>query len=133
MVYFPTPVFKNIISFIPRPSHLLARRIKNRLPRIIEDRAKKFQGDWRWDGYKEYIISRANAATDSLYYSIPWNPDWNIPRRADMFCRLSKRWHGPPDDIHITVKSLKDYLKMNKIKGYSKKTKRELVALCISF
>ena len=51
---------------------------------------------------------------------------------SDYICKLSL-WHADPDEYGITTKSMKNYLKMNKIKGYSNKTKRELVTMCISF
>jgi len=133
MVYFPEAVFKHIISFLPRPCQVLARKIKHILPRILEDRGKNYRGVWRHLDYREYIVMVAEAHTNPLYFSIPWNPSWTSPQRADMLCKLSPNWHGPPDDINITVKSLKAYLKMNKIKGLSKKRYAELVAMCISF
>lgn len=129
MVYFPIPVFKHIISFLPRPCQVLARKIKHRLPRILEDRGKHYKGVWRWKDYTEYIIMVAHAHTNPLYYSVP---GWKLGGDSDYICKLSL-WHADPDEYGITTKSMKNYLKMNKIKGYSNKTKRELVTMCISF
>jgi hypothetical protein len=66
---------------------------------------------------------------------IKWDLDWNIPRKSG-FIGIQARGCGCSAfqaENAWTVKELKDYLKQNKIKGYSGKRKAELIKMCMSF
>ena len=153
MVYFPEQIFKNIISFIPRPTHPVAKMMESQLglwmlalrstesqgSRAIAFRdffAPRLPGDCIHDPSAVYKQRHAGAKRAWTDYrpTVKRNPELMTPlvfstRLAwgEIKAELNPKWHGK------TAKSMKDYLKMNKIKGYSNKKKPELIKMCMSF
>ena len=164
MVYFPEQIFKNIISFIPRPTHPVAKMMESQLGlwmlalRSTETQgsraiafydffAPRLPGDCIHDPstvYKQRHAGAKRAWTDyrptvkrnpelmtPLIQSTSWLPtihnNQGIVRQGRWQAELNPKWHGK------TAKAMKEYLKMNKIKGYSNKKKPELIKLCMSF
>ncbi len=179
MVYFPEQVFKNIISFIPRPTHPVAKMMKSQLglwmdalrsndtdyPRIAgeyfnehrwkRDRESIFRSFFapRWPGqydrdptlvYKQRHAGAKKGWTD-YRPTVKRNPElmtplidsdhW-LPEIVSAHGVLRQgRWQAElnPKVVGKTAKAMKEYLKMNKIKGYSNKKKPGLIKLCMSF
>ena len=161
MVYFPEQVFKNIISFLPHPTHPVAKMMKSQLglwmlalqsteSRAPWGRAIAFQDFFapRWPGdcihdpstvYKQRHAGAKRGWTD-YRTTVKSNPEliegivtskiirgWANQNWHYVKAELNPKWHG------TTAKAMKDYLKMNKIKGYSNKKKPELIKMCMSF
>lgn len=179
MVYFPEQIFKNIISFIPRPTHPVAKMMESQLglwmlalrsndtdyPRI----AGKHFNEHRWKIERESIFKAffaprmpddfdedpsavykqrhagAKRAWTEYRPTVKRNPELMTPLiQSDSWLPALHdnqgivrpgRWQASlnPKVIGKTAKAMKEYLKMNKIKGYSNKKKPELIKMCMSF
>ena len=154
MVYFPSNVFKNITSYFkplyPTRPHPVARMFESELGvwalalRCTPDddlrTLWKLHYDFfepRFPCYSQYdptMIYKQRFAGAKMgwthkrarYNSIPI-----IVSHTDLYgktkCYFHHHWTG------TRTQEIKNYLKANGVRGYSKKKKAELIAMCMSF
>jgi hypothetical protein len=132
MIYFPDAVFKNILSFIPRPIHPTAQIIKqngckpycdSHLGPYSRDgcillwcRAYASMAQQRYGDYQRLLDEQIFHHLSCPFRPYAFNPT------------LATLWNKK-----LSVKEIKKILKDNGIKGYSRKKKAELVSLLMSY